>query len=133
MIAHLLRFAFRADTTEAQQARVLDLMRRTASVDSVSFSTVGRHVGDPEAGYTHGLLVGIADLDALERYMYDPVHLAGDPEIIPFLARLHVGPEITDDGDPHLGAKIAEMHRGKVARYPEWDRLMNSIPEVTFG
>jgi hypothetical protein len=28
------------------------------------------------AGYTHAFTVGIAGLDALERYMYDPVHLA---------------------------------------------------------
>jgi len=133
MIVHMLRFAFRAETTEEQRARVLELMRRTSSVESVSFATVGQYIGDPSPGYTHAYCVGIADLDALERYMHDPVHLAGDPEIIPHFAKLHIGPDVTDDTDPDLGAKIYAMNDRKLAKYPEWEQLMATIPEVTFG
>ncbi len=50
--------------------------------------------------------------------MYDPVHLAGDPEILPHYGKLHVG---------------LAVYEGKLARYPEWARLMAAIPEVRFG
>ncbi|WP_431957229.1 Dabb family protein [Nocardia lijiangensis] len=130
MIVHLLRFAFRDEATEKQKADVLAAMRRTAAVESVSFSAVGQHLGDPAAGYTHGYCVGIADLAALERYMHDPVHLAGDPGIIPHLAKLAIGPDVSDDMDPDLGAEIMAMHERKLAMYPDWARLMETIPDV---
>ncbi|WP_339429541.1 Dabb family protein [Nocardia spumae] len=134
MIVHTLRFAFRDEATEADREQVLALMRRTAAVESVSFSTVGRTVvSDPESGYTHAYCVAIADLDALERYMYDPTHVAGDPEIIPHLAKLHIGPDVSDDPDPELSAKILAINEGKLAAYPEWAELMSTIPEVRFG
>ncbi|PPJ11786.1 stress protein [Nocardia nova] len=134
MIIHMLRFAFRPETSEADRERVLTTMRRTASVDSVSFSAVGQALlTDPEAGYTHAYCVGIANLAALERYMHDPVHLAGDPEIIPHLAKLHIGPDVTDDPDPELEAKILAVNDRKLAMYPEWKELMATIPELRFG
>jgi hypothetical protein len=133
MIVHALRFAFREGTTDEQRARVLELMRTTSSLESVTFGSVGQSIGDPSAGYTHAYCVGFEDLAALERYLYDPVHLAGDPEIVPHFAKLHVGPELSDDMDPELGAKIAAMHDRKMATVPDFAQLMNSIPEVRFG
>ncbi|MFC3964767.1 Dabb family protein [Nocardia jiangsuensis] len=129
MIVHTLRFSFRPETTDDQRERVLALMRRTASVESVSFGTVGQGLGDAD-GYTHGYVVGIADLAALERYLHDPVHLAGDPEIVPHFARLAVGPDVSDDPDPALQAKIEALSAAKIAKYPEWAALMGTIPEV---
>ncbi|AIG75299.1 Hypothetical protein AJAP_12085 [Amycolatopsis japonica] len=133
MIVQFMRFAFREDSTEEQKTRALALIRRTAAVESVAFSTVGRLLGDPAEGYTHGYSFGLADLGAFERYMYDPVHLAGDPEILPHYAKLHVGLAVSDDPDPELAAKITAVYQGKLAEYPEWERLMAAIPEVRFG
>ncbi|PXX56501.1 stress responsive alpha/beta barrel protein [Nocardia tenerifensis] len=133
MIVHQLRFGFREGTTEEQKADVLAVLRRTAAIESVSFSVVGQHLGDPAAGYEYGYCVGIEDLSALERYMHDPIHLAGDPEIIPHLARIAIGPDASDDLDPELGAKIMAMHERKLAMYPEWARLMETIPEVSIA
>ncbi|NKY47870.1 Dabb family protein [Nocardia cerradoensis] len=134
MIIHTLRFAFRPETSEADKERVLAAIRRTASVESVSFSAVGQAVlNDPDDGYTHAYYFGIEDLAALERYMHDPVHLAGDPEIIPHFAKLHIGPDVSDDPDPELSAKIAAINDRKLAMYPEWKELMATIPELRFG
>ncbi|MFE7743121.1 Dabb family protein [Nocardia sp. NPDC057455] len=130
MIVHLLRFGFRAETTEEQKAEVLAAMRRTASVESVSFSTVGQNLGDADEGFTHAYCVAIEDLDALERYMHDPVHLAGDPRIIPHFAKIAIGPDVSDQPDPRLREKIMALHEAKLARYPEWATLMDTIPEV---
>ncbi|WP_280232542.1 Dabb family protein [Nocardia cyriacigeorgica] len=130
MIVHVLRFGFREGVTDQQKELVLATMRRTAAVESVEFSCVGTDLGDPASGFTHAYCVGIADLAALERYMHDPVHLAGDPVIVPHLAKLAIGPDVSDDPDPELDAKIMALHQRKVRMYPEWDRLMSTIPEV---
>ncbi|WP_433599501.1 Dabb family protein [Nocardia sp. CA-135953] len=130
MIVHLLRFGFREETTEAQKAEVLALMKRTASVESVSFATVGQNLGDVSEGLTHAYCVGIEDLDAMERYLHDPVHLAGDPHIVPHFQKIAIGPDVSDEPDPELGDKIMALHNAKVAKYPEWARQMDSIPEV---
>ncbi|MGQ4601374.1 Dabb family protein [Nocardia sp. R6R-6] len=82
-----------------QKAEVLAMMRRTASVESVSFSTVGQNLGDASEGLTQALH-GSEDLDALERYMHDPVHLEGDPRIIPYIAKIVIGPDVSDQPDP---------------------------------
>ncbi|MGW0917183.1 Dabb family protein [Streptomyces sp. NPDC002784] len=119
MIVHMLRFAFKETTTEEEREHVLAVMRRTASVESVSFSTVGQCLSDP-AGFTHAYCVGIADLSALRRYMHDPVHLAGDPQIMPYLDRIAIGPDLSDDMTPTLARVILALHEEKVALYPEW-------------
>lgn len=120
MIVHMLRFAFKDGTTKEQKARVLTLMRRTASVESVSFATVGQSLADPADGFTHAYCVGIKDMAALEQYMHDPAHLAGDPEIMPHLARIAIGPDLSDDMNPALSDQIMALHEKKAARYPEW-------------
>ncbi|MEU4600713.1 Dabb family protein [Nocardia sp. NPDC023988] len=133
MLVHVLRFRFRDETTEEQRAEVLATMRRTAAIDSVSFATVGQNLGNPAEGLTHGYCVGIEDLDALERYMHDPIHLAGDPLIAPHFAELVIGPDLSDDMNPELGAEIMAMHERKATMYPEWAALMATIPEVRFA
>ncbi|MQY30785.1 Dabb family protein [Nocardia aurantia] len=131
MIFHQLRFKFRDETTEEQKEAVLARLRRTAAVESVSFATVGRRIGDSaDDGLTHGYYVAIADLAALERYMYDPVHLEGDPYIVPHFDTLVIGPDVTDDPDPDLAAKIMEVNQRKLEDYPEWAELMATVPEV---
>jgi hypothetical protein len=119
MIVHMLRFAFKESATEEEREHVLAVMRRTASVESVSFSTVGQSLGAPD-GFTHASCVGIADVAALRRYMHDPVHLAGDPQIMPHLARIAIGPDLSDDMTPALTAEILALHEEKVALHPEW-------------
>ncbi|WP_433468940.1 Dabb family protein [Spirillospora sp. CA-128828] len=127
MIVITQRFSFKADTTPARKEAVLTAMRRTSAVESTSFSFVGPELGDADDGLTHGYCVAIPDLAALERYVHDPIHLAGDPEILPYLARLtHV--RFSDDSDPDLNEKIIVLHQKKLAMYPEWERLLNAIP-----
>ena len=127
MIVNLLRFRFRDDVAEADREAVLGAMRRTASVESAAFGTVGRDLGDPAEGYTHAYCVGVEDIAALERYMHDPVHLAGDDIVLPALARLSAV-RFTDDADPETGAKIVALHLAKLAKYPDWERQLNAIP-----
>jgi hypothetical protein len=110
-------------------ARLVAAMRRTATVESVAYSTVGRDLGDPTQGCTHVYCAAVADLAALERYLYDPVHLEGDHTILPRLARLHAV-RFSDDPDPELTDKITAVALGKIAAYPDWGQLLEAIPDV---
>ncbi|MFR9725954.1 Dabb family protein [Streptomyces sp. MS19] len=127
MITNVLRFTFKDETTEEERAEVLALMRRTASVESVAFGTVGRDIGDPAEGFTHAYSASLQDLDALERYLHDPAHIEGDWTILPRLARL-AAVRFTDDPDPDAATRVAALHTAKLAKYPEWERLLHAIP-----
>jgi len=129
MIVNVLRFAFKPGTSDVEREEVLELMRRTASVESVAFSTVGQDLGDPADGFTHAYLAAIPDLPALERYMHDPVHLAGDERIMGRLARL-AATRLSDDLDPELGKLVGAMHERKVAANPEWGRAVAELMDA---
>ncbi|GGL35679.1 Dabb family protein [Nocardia jinanensis] len=132
MIVNILRFSFKDGVTQEVQADVLERMRRTASVDSVEFGVVGRDIGDPRDGFTHAFTAAVADLAALERYLHDPVHLAGDPHILPYFARLSAV-RLSDDPDPELTAKIEDLHLQKVRTYPDWGRMLAEVVDGTIA
>jgi stress responsive alpha/beta barrel protein len=126
VIVNVLRFSFKAEVPEEEKAEVLAAMWRTASTEPVAFATVGQDLGDPADGFTHAYLAAVPDLDALERYMHDPVHLAGDEYIIGRLARLSAV-RLSDDLAPDLSQKIFAMHNRKVEMYPEWGKEVSDI------
>lgn len=123
MILNVLQLTLKADTTDEQRAEVLAALRRTASLPWTTYSAVGPVFGDP---LSIGYAVAIPDLTSLEGYMHDPVHLAGDHIILPRVARLSAI-RFADDADPDIGAEVFALHQAKMARYPEWGRLVESI------
>lgn len=126
MIVNVLRFSFRPEVSDEEKDEVLSAMRRTAATESVSFATVGQDLGDPAEGFTHAYLVAIPDLNALERYMHDPVHLAGDEYILGRLAKLSAV-RLSDDPAPDLHQTIFSMHARKVDMYPEWGQEVEDL------
>jgi hypothetical protein len=126
MIISLLRFSFKPDVTEEEKAEALAAMRRTASVESTVFSTVGRDLGDPAEGFTHASVTAIPDLDALERYMHDPVHVKGDEYILPRLAK-QSAVRLSDDPDPELPQKIYAIYTRRVETNPAWGREVETL------
>jgi len=125
MITNILRFQFRNEVNEAERQRVLEIITRTASVESVAFSSIGRYLGDDS--YTHAYCVSIPDLGALNRYLHEPVHREGDFQFIPLLARLS-RMTISDDPDPELAAKIQECWSAAVD--PEWKALFHRFGKL---
>ena len=132
MFIHQFRFSFKDESTEEQRAEVLSKLRQVASADSVSFGVVGQNLGDPGEDLTHSYIAAFEDLAAFDRYLYEPVHLASDPEVVPHFKKVWIGPEMSDDMDPDLAAKVAALHEAKMAKYPEWGALMATIPEMRF-
>jgi hypothetical protein len=122
MIVNLLTLTLRDDITDDERAEVLEALRRTASLESVSFSTVGEVFGDP-TGRVIGYVVGIADIEALQRYMHDPVHLAGDDIILP---RVSHGSAVRFASEP-VGDQVYAVAAAKAAKYPEWGRRVVEI------
>ena len=129
MIVHILRFAFKDQTTDEQKAEVLAALDSIASAEPVLFKTIGQDLGNPADGFTHAYCVAVEDLAALERYMYTEPHLEGDFVILPRLAKV-VAFDVSDDFDPEMHQKIAAMHRRKVEAHPEWAELLRAIPDV---
>jgi len=130
MIIHLIRFGFRDETTEEQKAEVLAVLERRSDIESVLFATVGLSLATVDEGLTHAYLVCVEDLAALERYLHDPVHLAGDPQIVPHFAKVAAGPDISDQLDLGLREEIKALHEAKLAKYPDFAELLDTVPEV---
>ncbi|MFD7159575.1 Dabb family protein [Kribbella sp. NPDC059898] len=126
MIVNLLRIRFKDGVTVAEQEEVLAVMRRTASLDSVAFGAVGKDFGNPADGFTHSYLAAIPDLDALERYMHDPVHLSGDDLILDKLEKMSAV-RFTDDSDQELGQAVYEIAARKMRKYPDWARRIDEL------
>ncbi|MEU0542265.1 Dabb family protein [Nocardia sp. NPDC005978] len=126
MIVFVQRFSFDDAVGDAERAEVLDAIRRTISVESSVFSSLGPDLGDPAEGFTHAFVTALPDLDAVERYMRDPVHIAGDDFILPRLAR-QSAVRFTDDPDPALGERIYEIYRRRVDADPEWGRRVEAL------
>ncbi|MEI8408206.1 MULTISPECIES: Dabb family protein [unclassified Kribbella] len=126
MIVNLLRIRFADGVSVEEQEGVLAVMRRTASLESVAFGAVGADFGDPADGFTHAYLAAIPDLPALERYMHDPVHLAGDDLILDKLAKLSAV-RFSDDGDPEVGKAVYDLHVRKTEQYPDWAVRINEL------
>lgn len=126
MIVNLLRIRFKDSVSVEEQEEVLAVMRRTASLDSVVFGAVGKDFGNPADGFTHSYLAAIADLDALERYMHDPVHISGDELILDKLEKMSAV-RFTDDPDPDLGKAVYDLATRKTNMYPDWGRQIEHL------
>jgi hypothetical protein len=126
VIVSVQRFTLKDDTSPEQRADVLAALRRTAGLPWVAFSSVGPEFTDP-TGLTLGYVVAIDGLDNFEKYVHDPVHLAGDDVILPRVARMSAVRFADDDGDPDIGSKVFAVYQAKVAKYPEWGRQVDAI------
>jgi hypothetical protein len=125
MITNILRFQFRNDVNEEERRQALKVITRTASVEAVAFSSIGQYFGEDD--YTHAYCVSLRDIAALDRYLHEPVHRAGDFQFIPLLARLS-RMMVSDDPDPDLTAKIQECWSAAVD--PEWKALFDRFDIV---
>lgn len=132
MIVHSIRFSFKEGVRDDDKAKALAAITRTSRLPSVSFSCVGQDLFAQASGYAHAYVVAIKDLDALDRYMNDPLHMEGDFVFAPLVAKLAIF-DMSDDGDPDLGAEVMAMHERKVAANPDWAQLFGAIPDVRIG
>jgi hypothetical protein len=128
VITHVLLFSFKDGTSEEDFAASMEAFRNTGQMPTVSFSVVGQYSGNPAAGYTHAAVFVLADLETLDRYMYEPVHREADFIVHPHLAKMEAF-DISDDDEPDLEAKIMDIQRRRLASDPELAELLGIAPE----
>jgi hypothetical protein len=81
----------------------------------IQCSCLGRDVGGE---YEFGAMYALADIQDYETYMNAPWHLETDAAGLPLVSAF-VSFDLTDDEDPAIGDKIAEVHSRRYANHRE--------------
>ncbi|GAA3220508.1 Dabb family protein [Nonomuraea helvata] len=124
MIYHQIRIALKPDAPEGQVQHALDLLRTLGDkLDAVEFFMVGRDFGGE---FHYGTMYALKDIDAYRTYMYDALHRQIDAIGIPLAANM-VSLDLTDDPDPEIGDKIAQVHRDRFIDHPELLDLIENL------
>ena len=124
MIYHINRFAIKQDAPQDQLAHVLDLMHRLGrELEAVEFYSVGRDIGGE---FDVGAMYAMKDIDAYRTYMFAPTHEEIDNAGLPLVTN-QVSYDLTDDPDPQIGERMAQVHRDRFAERPELRRLVTSL------
>lgn len=124
MIYHCTRFKVKPEVSQATIDATLASMREQGAADpNVEFKTVGPVFGGE---FQYGTVSGIKDIEAYSAMMNDPAHLERDRTGLPIVAKF-ASFDITDDPDPEIGAKIAEVHRRRFEEQPDIARLVAGI------
>jgi hypothetical protein len=124
MIYHINRFATKKDAPADQLSHVLDLMHRLGKERAeVEFYCVGRDLGGE---FDVGAMYALKDLHAYRTYMFDPLHEEIDNAGLPLVSN-QASYDLTDDPDPQIGDKMAQVHRDRFAERPELRDLITSL------
>ncbi|RSM75953.1 Dabb family protein [Kibdelosporangium aridum] len=128
MIYHSIRFTTKPDASPEQLEVALESLRNQGRViPSVKSFIVGRdHGGDYEWAATFVL----EDLDGYWEYLIHPAHLNTDRVGLPLVDKF-VSFDITDDLDPELGTKIAELHKRRYDTMPDIQKLVSDLGEYS--
>lgn len=126
MIIHGNRFTMKADASPAQIEEALESLRNQGrEVPSVESFVVGRDYGGE---YEWGATFAITDLDGYWEYLIHPAHLNTDRVGLPLVDRF-MSFDITDDDDPEMAARIAELHQRRYDMLPDVNQLVSDLAE----
>lgn len=126
MIYHQVRFSIKADAPKEKLAHSLKMLRRMGrEIEVVEFWLVGRDFGGE---FEYGAMYALKDIEAYDKYMNAPIHRATDEAGLPIVDKF-VSLDLTDDEDPAIGEKIAEIHRKRYAS----DRALVDLVEGLGG
>lgn len=124
MIYHINRFATKQDAPEDQLSHVIDLMNRLGTeLDVIEFYCVGRDIGGE---FDLGAMYALKDVAAYRTYMFSPIHEEIDNSGLPLVTN-QVSYDLTDDPNPQIGEKMAQVHRDRFAQRPELRQLITSL------
>ncbi|ALG11853.1 Dabb family protein [Kibdelosporangium phytohabitans] len=128
MIFHGNRFTLRPDAAPEQVDAALESLRNQGRViPSVKSFVVGRDYGGE---YEWGATYVIEDLDGYWEYLVHPAHLNTDRIGLPLVDKF-VSFDITDEPDPQIGAKIAELHKLRYDSMPDIRKLVAGLGEYS--
>ena len=128
MIYHSVRMSFKPDVSEEQVADGLERLRTMGrEIDVVESWCVGRDVGGE---FEYGAMYALPDIEAYKKYMNAPVHLDTDKAGLPLVSNF-VSLDLTDDEDPAIADKIAEVHRTRYQSRPDILELVAELESYT--
>ncbi|MCS7478008.1 Dabb family protein [Umezawaea endophytica] len=128
MIYHGIRFSLKLGVGEEEVVAGLAAMRAASlAIPTIRSFVIGRDIGGE---YDYGAVSVIDDLAGYEEMMNHPSHLEVDRLGLPLIDRF-ASFDITDDPDPDLGAKIAEVHRRRYAGNPDVADLVSDLGEYS--
>jgi hypothetical protein len=124
MIYHIVRMTFRPDISPEDLEAGIDRLRRyPQEIDVIQVACTGPDIGGE---FEFGGMYGVADIEAYEAYMNAPWHLATDAAGLPLVSAF-VSYDLTDDEDPDIADKIADVHRRRYENHPEVLDLVNDL------
>ncbi|AFU03807.1 Dabb family protein [Nocardia brasiliensis] len=128
MIYHCIRFTLKPGIAEQDKAAGLAQMsEHINAIPSITARIVGPDFGGE---FDYGAVTLVADLAAYEEYMNHPAHLAMDRVGLPLVDKF-VSFDITDDPDPEVGARIAEIHRHRFENLPDIAELVSDLDDYS--
>jgi hypothetical protein len=128
MIHHIVRMSFKPDVPPEEIERGVERLRRyPQEIDVIQASAVGRDLGGE---FEYGAMYSVADVETFEAYMNAPWHLETDAAGLPLVSKF-VAYDLTDDEDPAIADKIADVHRRRFANHPEIFGLVSDLDSYT--
>ncbi|WP_216214535.1 Dabb family protein [Amycolatopsis aidingensis] len=128
MIYHGIRITLKPGVPEEDREAALESLRNQGRViPSVTSFVVGPDFGGE---YEYGAVFVIEDIAGYEEYMNHPAHLHTDRIGLPLVEKF-VSFDITDDPDPEMGTRIAEIHRRRFEAIPDIAGLVAGLDEYT--
>lgn len=128
MIYHINRFAIKKDAPKDQLEAALQYLHRVGEeLEVVEFYCVGKDLGGE---FEVGAMYALKDIDAYRTYMYAPIHEETDNAGLPIVSN-QVSYDLTDDPDPQIGEKMAQVHRDRFAERPELRELIQNLGSYT--
>lgn len=128
MIYHCIRFTLKPGVTEDEKAAGLARMaEHSNAIPVIKARVVGPDFGGE---FEYGAVTVLEDIEDYEQYMNHPAHLAMDRTGLPLIDKF-VSYDVTDDPDPEIGAKIADVHRRRFENVPDVAELVAGLNEYS--
>jgi Stress responsive A/B Barrel Domain len=128
VIYHQIRFSIKPGVPREDLEANLERLRRLGrELDVVQSWVVGRDFGGE---FEYGAQYALPDIEAYETYMYAPLHLETDAAGLPIVDKF-VSLDLTDDEDPEIGDKIADVHSRRYEDHPEVLELVEDLGSYT--
>jgi hypothetical protein len=124
MIAHIVRFTLKPNAPKDQVDLAFEQLRKQGrEIDAVQLFVVGRDFGGE---FDYGAMYIMKDIEGYREYMMSPIHRKSDEIGLPIVDKF-ISMDITDDKDPAIGDKIAEIHRNRFENDPALAALVQNL------
>jgi hypothetical protein len=128
MIYHSIRFALKDGVTEEQIApAIAQLHKMGKEIEAVKFYCVGRDFGGE---FEYGAMFALETIADYQDYMLHPIHRVVDDLGLPLVGKM-ISQDLTDDPDPEIGTKIAQIHKSRYESDPELLDMIQALPSYS--